>query len=195
MSHEIVMVGASAGGLEAICALLRALPARFALPLVLVQHRSPDSEALCEVMQDCTTLAVEEVTDKAPVEPGRVYLAPPDYHLPVEPGHFSLSLDAPQMYSRPSIDIAFESAADAYGARVVGVVLTGANRDGARGLARIAAAGGVGLGQDPRTADVPGMPAAAREEVPGAEALSLPALAARLAALDRAPAAGRRGTA
>ena len=191
MNHEIVMVGASAGGLDAICTLLGGLPAGFGMAVVVVQHRSRDSEALCEVLQSCTPLVVEEATDKAPIEPGHVYLAPPDYHLLVEPGHFALSTDAPELYSRPSIDVSFESAADAYGPRVVGVVLTGANRDGARGLRRIVGQGGLAIVQDPDTAEVPVMPRAALGEVPDAEVLAVPRIAQRLQALRPAVAGAR----
>lgn len=192
MNHEIVMVGASAGGLDAICALLGGLPADFGLAVVVVQHRSRDSEALCEVLQGCTDLVVEDATDKAPIEPGHVYLAPPDYHLLVEPGHFALSTDAPELFSRPSIDVAFESAADAYGPRAVGVVLTGANHDGARGLRRIARHGGYAIVQDPATAEVAVMPTAAIGEVPDAEVLAVPQIASRLRALQAPSLAGRR---
>ena len=192
MSYEIVMVGASAGGLDAICALLGDLPADFGMAVVVVQHRSRDSDALCEVLQGCTSLVVEEVTDKSPIEPGHVYLAPPDYHLLVEPGHLALSTDAPELYSRPSIDVAFESAADAYGPRVVGVVMTGANHDGSRGLRRIARQGGRALVQDPGTAEVAVMPTAAIGAVPDAEILTVARIAARLRTLDTAAAPSRK---
>lgn len=183
------MVGVSAGGLDAVCVLLGRLPDDFGMPIVVVQHRSKDSDALCEVLQDCTRMSIHEVTDKVSMEPGNVYLAPPDYHLLVEEGYFSLSTDAPEMYSRPSIDVAFESAADAYGPRVVGVVLTGANHDGARGLRHIADRGGAVLVQDPRTAEVAVMPTAALRAVPEAEVLTLEGIAARLVALQASPAA------
>ncbi|MDP9348959.1 MAG: chemotaxis protein CheB, partial [Gemmatimonadota bacterium] len=104
MATEIVVIGTSAGGLDALCALLSALPEETEVPLVVVQHRSKDSEALCDVLQDCSPLLIQEVMDKMPVSPGNVYLAPPDYHLLVEEGYFSLSVDAPELYSRPSID-------------------------------------------------------------------------------------------
>ncbi len=189
MPREIVMIGVSAGGLDAVCTLLRGLPSDFGMAVVVVQHRSKESDALCEVLQDCTSLLVQEVVDKAPVEPGNVYLAPPDYHLLLEPGYFSLSTDDPVMYSRPSIDVAFESAADVYGPRAVGVVLTGANHDGSRGLRRIADRGGHTLVQDPRTAEVAVMPTAARRAAPEAEVLTLERIAARLVTLQTFPAA------
>lgn len=189
MSHDLVLVGVSAGGLDAVCSLLAGLPQDFGMALAVVQHRSKDSDALCQVWQDCTPLPVHEVTDKVPIEPGHVYVAPPDYHLLVEEGHFSLSLDAPELYSRPSIDVAFESAAVAYGSKLVGVVLTGANHDGASGLREIAGRGGYVIVQTPETADVAAMPAAALRAVPQAEALPIAGIAERLVSLQPRPAA------
>lgn len=183
MRYQLVVIGTSAGGLDALCTLLGALPAELPVPMLVVQHRSRDSEALCEVLQDCTPLRVQDATDKEPLEPGRVYLAPPDYHLLVEEGYVTLTVDEPVVFSRPSIDVAFESAADAYGAALIGVVLTGANRDGSAGLRRIVDAGGLGLVQEPETAEVSVMPAAAAELVPEAELLPLDGLARRLLAL------------
>lgn len=180
MAAEIVMVGVSAGGLDALCTLFGHLPEGFALPVVVVQHRSKDSTALCEVLASCCPLPVEEVVDKAEIAPGRVYLAPPDYHLLVEDGFFSLSLDAPELYSRPSIDVALQSAADSYGDRVVGVMLTGANHDGAEGLRQVVARGGYAIVQDPATAEVATMPRAALLAVPGATVLPLEEIGAHL---------------
>jgi two-component system chemotaxis response regulator CheB len=111
-------------------------------------------------------------------------LAPPDYHLLVEAGHFSLSCDEPELFSRPSIDLAFETAADSYGAAVVGVILTGANSDGSRGLRRVRDEGGVAIVQDPATAEIAVMPAAARSAVPEAEVMDLEQIAARLQGLS-----------
>jgi two-component system, chemotaxis family, protein-glutamate methylesterase/glutaminase len=184
MPRSVVMIGVSAGGLGAVCTLLRRLPADFRMAIVVIQHRSKDSDALCEVLAGCSALPVQEVMDKMPIEPAHVYLAPSDYHLLVEDGFFSLSTDAPELYSRPSIDVAFESAADSLGAGVVGVVLTGANHDGSRGLRRIVEVGGVALVQDPATAEVAVMPAAAMRAVPEAEVFSLQAMVRRLLALQ-----------
>jgi two-component system, chemotaxis family, protein-glutamate methylesterase/glutaminase len=194
VTPEIVMIGVSAGGLDALCTLLGGLEPDLTPALVLVQHRSKDSNALCEVLQRCTALPLHEVLDKATIQPGHVYLAPPDYHLLVEEGFFSLSTDAPQLFSRPSIDVAFESAAESYRERVVGVVLTGANHDGARGLREIGARGGRTLVQDPATAEVPVMPAAAIRAVPDAEVHTLQGIAECLNAYRRAarPAAEER---
>jgi two-component system, chemotaxis family, protein-glutamate methylesterase/glutaminase len=188
---ELVMIGVSAGGLEAMSVILPELTERLGFALAIVQHRSPSSEALCQVLQQRSRVLVSEVNDKEPIEGGRVYIAPPDYHLLVERGHFSLSVDAPEMYSRPSIDLAFESAADAYGPRVAGVVLTGANSDGARGLRRIADRGGVAVVQDPATAEVPVMPAAALAAVPNAAVVPLDGIARHLSGLVARPLAGR----
>ncbi|HSJ08249.1 MAG TPA: chemotaxis protein CheB [Longimicrobiales bacterium] len=185
MSHGLVVIGTSAGGLEAVSTLLKRLPAGLELALLVVQHRSPESNALCDVLQDCSALPVHDVMDKEPIEAGNVYLAPADYHVLVEGDHFTLSVDEPVVYSRPSIDVAFESAADSWGPLLVGVVMTGANRDGARGLRRIRDAGGLALVQQPETADMAVMPAAAAAAVPEAELLTLDGIADRLVELAR----------
>jgi two-component system chemotaxis response regulator CheB len=179
-AREIVIIGVSAGGLTAVSTILRGIPESFLLPLVVIQHRSKDSILLCDLLQGASRLKVGEVVDKEPIQKGRVYIAPPDYHLLVEPGHFSLSCDEPEAFSRPSIDLSFETAAYAFGAGVVGVVLTGANADGAAGLSRIAARGGLAIVQDPAGAEVPVMPAAALAAVPKAEVIPLAEIAARL---------------
>jgi two-component system chemotaxis response regulator CheB len=151
--------------------------------MVVVQHRSRDSDALCELLQEVTGLRVGEANDKEPILPGHVYVAPPDYHLLVEPGYFVLSTDEPVRYSRPSIDVMFASAADAYGPDVIGVVLTGANADGALGLQRIVARGGHAVVQDPATAEVKVMPLSALKAVPGACVLPLERIGPHLAGI------------
>jgi len=163
MAFELIVMGASWGGMRAMSIVLEALPADFELPLVLAQHRrvTGDGEMLEHALAHSSPLEVVAATDKEPLAPGCVYVAPADYHLLVEPGHLALSADPPVEFSRPSIDVLFESAAHSYGARTVGVLLTGANRDGAAGLERIAAAGGFTIAQDPATAERPDMPAAA----------------------------------
>jgi two-component system chemotaxis response regulator CheB len=182
--YEIVVVGTSWGGLAALRALAVALPRGFQLPIAAVQHRHKDSDRLLTVLlQERTPLTVCEVEDKQPILPGFLFIAPADYHLLIERGHFSLSTDAPVRYSRPSIDVAFTSAADSYGPRVVGVVLTGANADGAEGLAKIADRGGLAIVQSPATADSPTMPRAALEAVPAARVLAIPAIADLLSTL------------
>lgn len=187
MSYEVVVIGVSAGGLDAVCEILRGLPPAFGFALIVVQHRSRDSYALCEVLQTCGGIPISEAVDKDPIEHGRVYLAPADYHLLVDGEHIALSTDAPEFYSRPSIDLAFESVADAYRERAIGVVLTGANRDGSRGLRKIVDRGGYALVQDPDSAEVAVMPIAAIHEVPDAEVLPLSRIAERLLSLVPLP--------
>lgn len=183
--YELVVVGTSAGGLAALETIVANLPPDYAIPILVIQHRSVDSDLLCDVLQNCTRLKVQEVLDKESIGPGTLYLAPPDYHVLVEQGELALSADEPVHFARPSIDVTFASAADVYADRLVGVVLTGANEDGAAGLRRIRERGGLALVQDPATAEVSRMPAAAAL-VPGARVMSLEQIAAELRALPRA---------
>jgi two-component system chemotaxis response regulator CheB len=175
--YRLIVVGVSAGGLGALRSLVGGLPAAFPMPLVVVQHRSKDSELLCELLQECSEMDVTEANDKEEILAGHVYVGPPDYHLLVERGWFVLSTDAPVRFSRPSIDVMFESACDAYGADLVGVVLTGANADGSRGLRRIVERGGLAVVQDPDSAEVPVMPRQALKAVPQACVLPLDGIA------------------
>jgi two-component system chemotaxis response regulator CheB len=185
MSYSIVGIGTSWGGLAALTKLLGDLPADFNIPLVVVQHRSPDSDRLLgQLLQDVTDLRVSEIEDKDELAPGTAHLAPANYHVLIEDGYASLTIDAPVRFSRPSIDVMFTSAADIYGPAVIGVVLTGANEDGARGLAHIVKHGGRALVQNPKTAEIPIMPMAAIRAVPSAEVLSLDGLVARLIELS-----------
>jgi two-component system, chemotaxis family, protein-glutamate methylesterase/glutaminase len=159
---QIVALGASLGGLQAVQTLLRGIPAQFGCSLVLAQHRRPDPDSiLVELLAKHCAFRVIEPEDKTPLEPNTLYVAPGDYHMLVEDGHLALSIDAPVCYARPSIDVLFESVANAYRERAIGIVLTGANEDGAAGLAAIKAQGGVALVQDPASAARPTMPAAA----------------------------------
>lgn len=162
MTPEIVVVGTSLGGLSALEELLGGLPVTFPVPVTVVQHRSVQSgSSMRATLQRHTALRVREPDDKEALLPGRVYIAPPDYHLLIERGHFALSVDAPVMYARPSINVLFESAADAYGPGVLAVVLTGASADGAKGAAWVKRCGGRVLVQDPATAECSVMPRAA----------------------------------
>jgi two-component system chemotaxis response regulator CheB len=195
MAAGIVVVGASWGGLQALTTLVGGFPADFALPVVLIQHRSRDSTgALAELLQDASKLCVCEVEDKAPVVPGHVHIAPPDYHLLIDGGFFALTTDAPHRYSRPSIDITFESAAYNFHGDTIGVVLTGANQDGAEGLKRIVALGGTAIVQDPATAESPTMPKAALAAVPTATVLPIDGIAPYLARLVTKRQAAATGT-
>jgi two-component system chemotaxis response regulator CheB len=163
MPYELVVVGTSWGGLAALGRLLDHLPEELDLPIAIAQHRGAGSleGALAASLERRILRRVREVEDKDPMERGHVYVAPPDYHLLVERGSFALSVDERVRHARPSIDVLFESAADAYGAGVIGVILTGANDDGAAGLARIKERGGIAIAQDPATAEAPMMPRAA----------------------------------
>jgi two-component system chemotaxis response regulator CheB len=162
MAYDIVVIGASLGGLTAIQMILTGLPKEFRLPVVIAQHRHKQSDGtLADLLAKKSALPVVEAMDKQDIAPATVYLAPADYHLMVETGTFGLSTEGPVNYSRPSIDVLFETAADAYGSGVIGVVLTGANSDGAAGAARIKESGGAVIVQDPATAEARTMPEAA----------------------------------
>ena len=182
-SFKLVVIGVSAGGLHAVGTILRRLPADFPVPIVVVQHRAKESTALASVLQEFSGLRVCEIEDKMPIEAGRVYIAPPDYHVLVEDGHLALSVDAPVTYSRPSIDVLFDSAADQLGEGVIGVVLTGANHDGAAGLRSIVRRGGRAIVQSPESAEMSVMPRAALNAVPQAIVVPLSEVAARLTKL------------
>ena len=184
VGYDIVVVGTSWGGLAALRTLVAGLPDSFQMAVTLVQHRHKDSDHLLRtLLQERSTLRVFEVEDKMPLEHGHIYVAPPNYHTLIEPGYFSLSTDAPVRFSRPSIDVTFASAADSYAHRTVGIVLTGANDDGAQGLRRISDRGGMAIVQDPESAESRPMPEAARKAVPRARVMTLDAIAAFLAAL------------
>jgi two-component system, chemotaxis family, protein-glutamate methylesterase/glutaminase len=185
MSYSIVGIGTSWGGLAALTKLLGDLPADFNIPVVVVQHRSPDSDRLLgQLLQDATELRVSEIEDKDELTPGTVHLAPANYHVLIEEGYVSLTIEEPVRFSRPSIDVMLASAADTYGSAAIGVVLTGANEDGARGLAHVVKHGGLALVQSPKTAEIPTMPTAAIRAVPTAEVLSLDGLVTRLIELS-----------
>lgn len=184
-SVEAVVIGASAGGVEALGEVLSALPASFGVPIVVVMHLLSTTESLLvEVLRLRCPLPLKEACDKDPICSGTVYVAPPGYHLLVEAGRsLALSVDPPVNYSRPSIDVLFESAAYAYRERLLGIVLTGANEDGARGLALIRACGGLAWVQDPSAAMASAMPAAAIARAGADRIFDLQEMAAELAAL------------
>ncbi len=162
MTCGIVVVGSSWGGLAALVQLLRGLPAGLSSPVVIAQHRRDAPSGLALLLARQTGWKVREAEDKEPMFPSVAYVAPPGYHLMIErPGHLALSTEGPVRFARPSIDVLFESAAAAYRADTVGVVLTGTNDDGAAGLATIVARGGWAVVQDPASAERPAMPLAA----------------------------------
>jgi two-component system chemotaxis response regulator CheB len=179
--YGLVVVGTSTGGLHALTRLLSALPANYRLPIVIVQHRSKDSdERLSGLLRASSHLPVREAEDKEPLQSPGVYLGPPDYHLLVEPDSIALSTEEPVTYSRPSIDVLFESAAYSHGSGVIGVLLTGANQDGTRGLQEIKDRGGYVIVQDPESAESGFMPKNAVKNVLADRVLGLDQIAAEL---------------
>lgn len=162
MAFTLIVIGTSLGGLSALRIMLQGLPGEFSTAIAIVQHRDRRSgDSLSRTLQQESRLPILEVEDKEPIRAGCVYLAPADYHLLVDAEQFSLSVDPPVAFAKPSIDVLFESAAEIYQSRTIGVVLTGANHDGAEGLAKIKARGGFTIVQDPRTAECSSMPEAA----------------------------------
>jgi two-component system chemotaxis response regulator CheB len=182
---EAIVIGASAGAVDTLSVLLPGLPADYPLPLLVVVHLPADKPTILpELLRAKCRIAVREAEDKEPVVPATVYFAPPDYHLLVEADRtLALSSDEPVLYSRPSIDVLFESAADAYGPHVLGVVLSGANSDGALGLKAIMDAGGRGAVQDPQSASAAAMPQAALARCPDALCLNIQELVVYLSGI------------
>ena len=182
---EIIVIGTSRGGLKALQELLPQLDNTFQVPIVIVQHRGKESETgLCQFLSNYSALPISEPDDKELIMPGYVYLAPRDYHLLIENRSFALSIDPPIGFARPSIDLLFECAADEYGQGAIGVILTGRNRDGARGLAAISRRGGVTIVQDPESAEFREMPDAAVAQTEVDWILPLKDIAQRLVALS-----------
>jgi two-component system, chemotaxis family, protein-glutamate methylesterase/glutaminase len=161
--YDAIVIGASAGGLFATTRILKVLPADFPIPVIVVQHRSKDERDLLEeVTQVKCKLTIKQADEKETIKEGTVYFAPPNYHLLIEKdGTFSLSYDAPVNFSRPSIDVLFETAAEVYKNKLLGIILTGANKDGARGMKTIRQHGGTTIAQQPDTAEYAEMPQAA----------------------------------
>ena len=187
MSPKIIVIGTSLGGLIALGTLLANLPSDFAIPIAVVQHRSAESNRmLLRELRRCTAIPIQEPSDKEPIHPGSLYIAPADYHLLIESGEFRLSTQGVVNYARPSIDVLFESAADAYGHRTLAILLTGANQDGARGCAAIKQVGGTVLVQNPEEAECPVMPRAALSSTPVDGVLSLAEIRACLGNLHSA---------
>jgi two-component system chemotaxis response regulator CheB len=180
--QRAVVIGASAGALESLTPILTALPQDFPCALLIVVHLPPDRDSvLAKILQSKCRLDVREAEDKEPLLPGRVYVAPPDYHMLVELNkHISLSSEEPVHFSRPAIDLTFSSAADAFGSALTGVILSGANDDGAAGLRDVERAGGRVLVQQPSLAVAREMPEAALRACHHAAALTLQEIAQRL---------------
>jgi two-component system chemotaxis response regulator CheB len=176
---EAAVLGVSAGGLNALRTIIPKLPASFPLPVAIVQHLDAQSESyLADWLSRESAIAVKEAEDKEMLRPSTAYLAPAGYHLLIEPDRtLSLSVDDKINFSRPSIDLLFESAADAFGPALIGIVLTGANADGARGLKAIKRCGGLAVVQNPATAEAPFMPQAALNATPVDHVASLEQIA------------------
>lgn len=163
MKYRAVVIGVSAGGMNALGKILPALPGDFPLPLIVVQHISPQSDNyMIRHFDQQSQIRVKEADEKEKIKPGHAYFAPPNYHLLIEEDHtFSLSVEERINFSRPSIDVLFETALDAYCSSLIGIILTGANNDGSKGLKLIKDCGGLTIVQDPQEAEVPAMPEAA----------------------------------
>jgi two-component system chemotaxis response regulator CheB len=163
--YKAVVIGTSAGGLIALSILLEKLPFNYPIPVIIVQHRSKEPrELLEEILQNKCSMKIKQADEKEKIESGFIYIAPPDYHLLIENDFtFSLAADEAVHYSRPSIDVLFESAASVYKTHLVGIILTGANSDGAKGISTIAQNGGLTIAQRPDEALFPAMPQASIE--------------------------------
>jgi two-component system, chemotaxis family, protein-glutamate methylesterase/glutaminase len=180
---KLVAIGCSWGGLAALSRIFDALPRGLDAAVVVAQHRGPEESRLRTMLDGRSSLPVHEAEDKDELRAGSVYLAPPGYHVLVEPGRLALSTEAPVNHARPSLDVLFETAADAYGPSCVGVILTGARDDGAEGLQRICESGGAAIVQQPQTAERAEMPEAALLAVPSARILPLDEIPDAIAAL------------
>ena len=184
---EAIVIGASAGGIEALSTLLPPLPHPYPLPIIVVLHVPPDRPSQLEALfaAKCR-VPVHEAEDKMPVQPGHVYFAPPGYHLLIEADRtFSLSTEPPVFYSRPSVDVLFESASYVWREKLMGVLLSGANDDGGKGLAEIHGRGGVTIVQHPSTASAPEMPRAGIASHTPSWVLPLAPMAQLLAGLSK----------
>jgi len=179
MKYEIVVIGVSIGALNAMKTILGQLPSGFPLPIVIVIHRERFSDETLQILlAGFGNLPVIEPEDKDDFKPGTIYIAPPDYHLLFEENHISLSQDLPINHARPSIDVLFESAAETFSSKAIGIILTGSSKDGAKGLAAIKKAGGLTIVQEPSEAESDILPKAAIAMVPDAKVLSLKEIAA-----------------
>lgn len=163
MKYSAIVMGTSSGGMNALKAILPALPVNFSLPVIIVQHIGNSSENYwIEHLNNSCNLRVKEADEKEKIESGNIYIAPPNYHLMVEEDEtLSLSIDKQVNYARPSIDVLFESAADVYQQKLIGIILTGSNSDGALGMKKIKTLGGLTIAENPETAHSPYMPSAA----------------------------------
>jgi two-component system chemotaxis response regulator CheB len=163
MKYKAIVIGVSSGGLNVLKIVLPALPADFCLPIIIVQHVGAHSESYwIGLLNGMCKLTVKEADEKEIIAKGNVYIAAANYHLLVEKDHtLSLSTEKKVNFARPSIDVLFESAAEAYKNKLIGIILTGANSDGSKGIKKIKEYGGLTIVQDPDTAESPSMPTSA----------------------------------
>jgi two-component system chemotaxis response regulator CheB len=187
MKFKAIVIGVSAGGMKALKTILPALPKNFSLPIIIVQHIGTQSDNVwINILGNSILLNIKEADEKEKIEKGTIYIAPPAYHLLIEKDRtFSLLVDERVNYAIPSIDVLFESAADVYGSALIGVILTGANNDGALGLKKIKENGGIAIVQDPLTADTSYMPASAIAALTPDHIVPLEKIADVLIALDK----------
>ncbi|HTA83808.1 MAG TPA: chemotaxis protein CheB [Bacteroidia bacterium] len=187
MYYEAIVIGVSSGGMNAMKVIFSILPRSFITPIIIVQHIGANStNQWIGLLNDTTTLSIKEADEKEKIENGKVYIAPPNYHLLIEKDKtFSLTIGERVSYARPSIDVLFESAAEAYQNKLIGVILTGSNSDGTKGMKRIKECGGLAIIQDPKTAESSYMPASAISAIQPDYILPLKDLSELLVELDK----------
>jgi len=186
MKYEAVVMGMSSGGMNVMKTVFPLLPAGFTLPIIIVQHLSPQSDSTwIEIIDKMCALPVTEAEEKEQILPGKIYVAPPNYHLLIEKNKsFSLTIDERINYARPSIDVLFESAADAYREKLIGIICSGSNHDGSMGLKKIKDNGGLAIAQDPLSAESYYMPETAVEKANPQHILALKEIVELLIYLD-----------
>ena len=187
MNYEAIVIGVSSGGMTALKFIFAALPAGFTIPIIIVQHLSPRSDnEWIELLNKNSNLTIKEADEKEKIEYGNVYIAPANYHLLIEKDKtFSLTIDERVNYARPSIDVLFETAAESYKNKLIGIVLTGSNNDGTIGIKRIKECGGLVIIQDPKTAESSYMPASAIAAIKPDYILSLEKIIELLKKIDK----------
>ncbi|WP_395050339.1 chemotaxis protein CheB [Flavobacterium sp.] len=186
MKYEAIVIGVSSGGMNAMKVIFSLLPKNFNTPIIIVQHMGARSDSqLIKLLNNQSNVSIKEADEKEKIENGKVYIAPPNYHLMIERDKtLSLSVDERVNYARPSIDVLFESAADVYKDKLIGVILTGSSSDGSLGLKKIKEFGGLTIAQDPKTAESAYMPASAIAVVPMDFILSLEEIIKLLIKID-----------
>jgi two-component system chemotaxis response regulator CheB len=187
MRFEAIVVGVSSGGMNAMKVMFSLLPKDFNTPVIIVQHIGGHSDGYwIKLLNEKSNLPIKEADEKEKIENGNVYIAPPNYHLLIEKDKtFSLTVDERVNYSRPSIDVLFESAAEAYADKLIGVILTGSNNDGTNGIKRVKECGGLAIIQNPETAESAYMPKSALAAIKPDYVLSLESITELLIELDK----------